>query len=141
MVNDVTTSPPPPPDICTNSGVQAGNMGLSIWNSLVDITGLGGLINSQTPMEKLQNEVQDLKNKTQDAINTGIKQYAVLENELDINIMKDVMAVNSSLQSYVDMQDEIINGRIILNNIYIFGTYFLLIVVIIFLLISHAFKK
>jgi len=141
MVNDVTTSPPPPPDICTNSGVQAGNMGLSIWNSLVDITGLGGLINSQTPMEKLQNEVQDLKNKTQDAINTGIKQYAVLENELDINIMKDVMAVNSSLQSYVDMQDEIINGRIILNNIYIFGTYFLLIVVIIFLLISNAFKK
>ena len=140
MVNDVT-SPTPPPDICTNSGVQAGNMGLSIWNSLVDITGLGGLINSQTPMEKLQNEVQDLKNKTQGAINTGIKQYALLENELDINIMKDVMAVNSSLQSYVDMQDEIINGRIILNNIYIFGTYFLLIVVIIFLLISNAFKK
>ena len=143
MANNINSpvSAPSPPSICTSSATQSGNMGLSIWNSLVDITGLGGLFNSKTPLEKLQNEVQVLKQKTQDAINKGTTQFATITNKVEKQILADVMVVNNSLQAYVDMQDEIINGRIILNNIYIFGTYFLLIVVIIFLLISNAFKK
>ena len=136
-----STPPISPPAICTSSSAQAGNMGLSIWNSLVDITGLGGLVNSKTPMEKLQSEISQLKQETQDAINSGSQAFANLQGDIDAALIADVMAVNSSLQAYVDMQDEIINDKIILNDIYIFGTYFLLLVVIIFLLISNAFKK
>lgn len=136
--SDVPTGPPP---ICTDGNVQKKNMLQSIGNSLIDITGLGQLIDRKTPLQKLQSEIQQIKEKTQEAINTGMTSYAKFQNDLDKEMINDINLVNQSLQSYVSLQDEIIYGKIALNEIYIFGSYFLLLVTIIFILISNAFNK
>lgn len=130
-----------PPPICTDGNIQKGNMLQSIGNSLIDITGLGQLVNKKTPLQKLQSEIQEIKDKTQEAINTGITSYVSFQNVLDKEIINDINLVNQSLQSYISLQDEIIYGKIALNEIYIFGSYFLLLVTITFLLISNAFNK
>jgi hypothetical protein len=145
-LKDPSSSPSPPapaspPAICSDPGTRAANLGESMGMSLLGITGLGGLFNFESPLDKLKKEIQDLKSRTQQAINKGITQFASISYIVQKETLEDINAVNSSLQAYVNMQDEIINGKIILNDIYIFGTYFLLLVVIIFLLISNAFKK
>ena len=131
----------PPPGICTDSSAFAGNLFQSIGNSLIDLTGLGTLFDSQTPLSKLQDEIQQIKDETQDVINNSTAIFASTQESIDEQMIAGISLVNSSLQSYIGWQDEIINGRIELNTIYIGGSFILILVTIFFLLISNAFNK
>lgn len=135
------SQPEIPPQICTDQSVRNANMAQSIWNSIIDLTGLGGLVNQKTPYEQLQDDIAKIRDETQDAINAGTKAFAKGQIQIDNDTIKDIMVVNDSMKAYVDMQDEIINGKITVNSIYIYGTFFLVIITIIFLLLSNAFKK
>lgn len=131
----------PPPGICSSSSAFTGNMFKSIGFSLLDITGLGSLFNEQTPLSKLQDEIQQIRDKTQDVINQSSAAFASTQEHINSDILAGITLVNTSLQSYVGWQDEIINGKIELNTIYIGGSFILIIITIFFLLISNAFKK
>ena len=131
----------PPPGICTHSSAFAGNLFQSIGNSLIDLTGLGTLFDSQTPLSKLQDEIQQIKDETQQVINNSTAIFASTQESIDEQMIAGISLVNSSLQSYIGWQDEIINGRIELNTIYIGGSFILILVTIFFLLISNAFNK
>lgn len=133
--------PPPPPSICTSQLARDSNMGESIGVSLLDLTGLGGLFNIETPMDKLQKEIQQVKDKTQSIINKSSGIFASQQVSIDEEILTDINAVNDSLRSYIALQDEILSEKSTKNLIYIIGSFFLLLVTIVFLLISNAFKR
>lgn len=145
------SSPPPPPPpaddtdkdpaLCSSSSAQVGNFFTALGSSLLDITGLGPIFGLKSPLEKLQDEMKKIKDKTQDIINQSTQIFAKQEGSIDEEILKGITFVNTSLQSYVGWQDEIINGKIQLNTIYIGGSFMLILMTIIFLLLSNAFKK
>ena len=51
------------------------------------------------------------------------------------------MLVNSNLQSFIKVHDEILSEDIITNKVYIFGSYILLLIVIIALYFYKIFLK
>jgi hypothetical protein len=131
----------PSPGICSNPTAAYGNLGLAMFNSLIDITGLGTLLDQQTPLDKLKDQISKIKEETQDTINEGAAAAFKLEGSTDELIIRDITTLNQSLQAFVGWQDEIINGKIKLNTIYIGGSFILILIVIFFLFISNAFKK
>ena len=133
--------PPPPPSICTSQRARNANMSEAIGVSLLDLTGLGSLFDIETPMDKLQKEIQKVKDKTQGIINKSSSIFASQQVSIDEEILTDINAVNDSLRSYIAIQDEILSEKSTKNLIYIIGSFFLLLVTIVFLLISNAFKR
>lgn len=131
----------PPPGICSNSSAFRGNLFQSIGNSLIDLTGLGSLFDTKTPLSKLQDEIQQIKDETQQVINSSVSTAMNIQTSIDEGMLTGISLVNSELQSYVGWQDEIINGKIKLNTIYIGGSFMLILVTIFFLLISNAFTN
>ena len=130
-------APAPTPDICKSG---AANMGFSIGQSLLGVIGLGWTM-GESPLQKLQDQIQSEQEKTQDLINEGTTIFSKLQVSFDENILKSVSLVNSSLHSYVNYQNEIIKEKTILNKTYIFGTFILVLIIVIFLLISNALNK
>ena len=139
--NPSPPGPPPPPSICTSGAVRGENLGESIGVSLLNLTGLGGLFNIETPMDKLQKQIQEIKDKTQQVINKSTAIFAGIQTSIDEEFISDFQAIDAELHSYVDFQNEVLNEKITKNLIYIIGSFFLLLVTIVFLLISNAFKR
>ena len=130
-------APAPTPKICKSG---AGNMGFAIGQSLLGITGFG-FVMGKSPLEKLQDQIQSEQEQTQGLINEGTTIFAKDQVSFNENIIRSVNLVNSSLHNYVNYQNEIIKEKTILNQTYIFGTFILVIIIVIFLSISNALNK
>ena len=130
-------APVPTPNICKNS---AGNAGFAIGQSLLGMIGFGWTM-GQTPLEKLQAQIQSEQEATQDLINAGTTAFAQKEVSFDEQTMRNISLVNTELHKYVNYQTEIVKEQTILNKTYIFGTFILVLIIVIFLLISNALNK
>lgn len=122
--------------ICTSGSARAGNTAASIGKGILNMFGIGNLAGIHTPMDDLQKEIQELQQKTQAVINQASTQFATIQVSLDEDILKDFGLIQNSLQSYVNMHDEILREKSSLNTYYIGGIYVIVLILLIFFLIS-----
>ena len=125
------------PSICTSGSARVGNLFESVGST---IGGMFGFHHS-SPLDKLKKEISQTKSDTQTVINTGIESFGKLQGDWDKDIYRDILTVNSALKSYIQLHDEILEEDIIVNKVYIFGSYILLLVVIIALYFTSSFLK
>ena len=125
------------PKICTSGSTRAGNMAIGIVNSFGGIFGF----HHKSPLEKLKQDISEAQAETQTVINKGVESFATLQGEFDSQMLRDIMLVNSNLHSFIKIHDEILSEDIITNKVYIFGSYILLLVVILALYFTKSFLR
>lgn len=128
-----------PPSLCTSSGADAGNLGIGIGKSFLNLVGFGWAVKS--PLDKLNERIKELQDLTQQVINEGVTQWAQIQNKIDANLISDITLVNTSLQNYVQFYNEKTRERSITNTVLISGCYGIVLIIVVFLLISNALSK
>ena len=125
------------PKICSSSTTRAGNTLLAVGNVFGGMFGFA----KKTPLEKLHEDIAETRGETQQIISDGTEEFAKLQGEFNGQILRNISLVNSTLQQYVNIQDEILSQNIIINKIYIYGSYILSLCIIVSLYFTKSFLR
>jgi len=128
--------------LCTNAATQAGNFGETFGYAVANMFGIGGFIKSAAGGKA--NTALDNLNKQIASINEDTKAFAqamnirVIQNEtkLDAGLLQGFQLGQKELYSQVQFNEEKMNDDISSNRIYIFASWALLLVMLIFLILS-----
>ena len=130
------------PSLCTSSGSKVGNFFSNLGSNLYNLLGMSDFIDPfNNPSDKVNKDIQNTKDCTQNVINKSVEVFAQEQVKLDDDLLKLISTSNTMLQNFVGWQDEMLREKITLNTVYIAGSYVLILITIFFLLASNAFKK
>ena len=113
-----------------NSGAQFGE---AFGYSMANMFGFGGIIenSSPTPLDKLQQEIQEEQTKTQQLINQGSLLATQMDGQFDKAIVSEIESMQSLLEVETGYHREILREKITSNTFYIM--YLFIIIIIIFI--------
>jgi hypothetical protein len=123
-----------PPPLCGSSGKDAENLGVGIGKSFLNILGFGWTVKS--PLDELNKRIKNLSDLTQQVLDKGVIMFAKTTVSLDESIIKDMSIINTSLQNYVQYYSETIREKGITNSILIYGSYIIILIILVFFIIS-----
>jgi len=119
--------------LCDSTGKQVrSEVDEVLWKPMANLFGFGSFINS--PYDKLQSKLAQI-NAQIDATNTESMQEAV-KNEIKIEgeLLNDMLLMNQQTAGYMNYNNTIINDKVNLNSMYIAGSFFILLIFILFYL-------
>lgn len=120
---------------CANPGAEFGE---SFGYSLLNLIGLGGLIEQHvpTPLDKLQKQIQSEQSSNQELLNQfNLSSSIALVNTEKVNT-ELISATNEKLSAEMALHDEVLREKITSNTIYIAVIFIILMIIYIYIIIA-----
>ena len=125
------------PSLCGDGSKRGVQFGQAFGYTVANMFGFGSIIEkaAPTPLDKLQQQIQQKQSDTQQLINNASLSFANIQGSIDQDTIGALNAMQSVLEEESAFHDEILREKISSNTAYIMYLFIIVMIIYVFLLL------